>query len=419
MATPLSSAVPGARVHAEVIDQIIGQVFLSRPDWLPGAEVAMAVLGGLVVLSLEAFTGAIASTIGMLLVVALAAGVSWWAFIDQRLLLDPLLASLTAVAVFAATTPVLLLWTDREKRFIHGAFGRYLSPDLVGRLAGNPSALKLGGEMRDLTVLFCDIRNFTALSENLAPDELTRRLNNFLTPATDVLLRAEATIDKYMGDAIMAFWNAPLAIADHRRKACLAALELLSAVDALNSRDGLDLRVGVGLNAGQCLVGNFGSAQRFSYSALGDAVNVASRVEGLTKQYHVPVLVTEAVRGDVSDLAFVEADVVRVVGRAVPIPLFALVGDADYAQSPAFAGFAAAHARLIAGYRGLEFEAAAEALAARGDLRAGEPRRALRGLCAAARRHAPRSAGTGLGWGVRGAAEVTQSEDWSFMVNAI
>jgi adenylate cyclase len=269
-----------------------------------------------------------------------------------------------ALAAFVFATPVLLLWTDRERRFIRGAFSRYLSPELVGRLAANPRGLRLGGEIRELTILFADLRNFTTLSEHLEPDALTSLLNDFLTPATDVLLEAEATIDKYIGDAIMAFWNAPLDIADHRRKACLAALGMQEALERLNVATGRNLRLGVGLNAGECCVGNLGSAQRFNYSALGDAVNVASRVENLTKQYHVPILVTEAVREGASELAFLEADRVRVVGRAEPLAIHVLLGDAEVARTTDFARVAACHAKFLAAYRGLEFDAAETPLAA-------------------------------------------------------
>lgn len=377
--TPLGTAIAGARVHAEIIDQIMGKTFLSRPDWAPGAELLAAVLCGLIVLGFELLTGAIASSLATALLIAAAAAGSWWAFVSAQLLFDPILPALAAALVFALTTPVLLLWTDREKRFIRAAFSRYLSPELVGRLAENPAALQLGGEMRDLTILFADIRNFTTLSESLTPAALTRLLNGFLTPATDVLLGAEATIDKYIGDAIMAFWSAPLEIADHRRKACLAALamlEALDALDALGARGGTELAVGVGLNAGICCVGNFGSARRFAYSAIGDSVNVASRVEGLTKQYRVPILVTEAVRTGAADLAFVEIDAVRVVGRHEPLVLFALMGDAEVARSPEFLAFAAAQAAFLAAYRGLDFPAAAATLAA---VRAAAPPR-LAGL---------------------------------------
>ena len=183
---------------------------------------------------------------------------------------------------------------------------------------------------------------------------VTSLLNGFLTPMTDVLLRNEATIDKYMGDAIMAFWNAPLDIADHRRKACLAALEMIAALDRLNHERGSKIGMGVGIHTDICCVGNLGSEQRFSYSAIGDGVNLASRVEGLTRLYGVGAIVTDAVRQGAPELAFIEIDRVRVVGRAEPVTVFALMGDAALAQSPAFRAFAADHAAFLIAYRALD-----------------------------------------------------------------
>jgi adenylate cyclase len=358
VATPFESAMPGVRVHAEIIDQIIGQEFLSRPDWGPGAEIALAFVFVLLVLAAEVFGNAIISTALTLALVGIAAALSWWAFRSPHLLLDPILPSALAIAVFAVTTPLLLLWSDREKRFIRQAFARYLSPQLVERLAAQPAGLTLGGELRELTMLFSDIRDFTSISEKLSPDELTSLLNNFLTPATDALLQHEATIDKYIGDAIVAFWNAPLDIVDHRRKACLGALQILEVLKVLNQQTGRELRVGIGLNSAVCAVGNFGSAQRFSYSAIGDGMNLASRVESLTKQYKVPILVTADTHAGAPELAFIEVDRVSVVGRTQPVPIFALVGDADLARSEAFQTFAAMHATFLAAYRGLEFKTA-------------------------------------------------------------
>ncbi len=351
VATPVERAVPGVRVHAEIIDQIVGGVFLTRPDWAEGAEIALALALGLLLVLTAAYLGAIPSTAAAILLGGAALALSWFAFQRSQLLIDPLLPMAAVLAVFAATMPLRLLLTDREKAFVRGAFGRYLSPMLVERLADNPGGLKLGGETRELTVLFSDIRGFTAMSESLDPDELTTLLNGFLTPMTDVLLEGEATIDKYMGDAIMAFWNAPLDIADHRRKACLSALRMLDVLAALNRDRAAPLAIGIGLHAGRACVGNLGSAQRFSYSAIGDAVNLASRVEGLTKSYGVPVLVTEDVRAGAPDLAFLEVDLVRVLGRAAPVPVHALLGDAAHAASEAFRTHAQHHAALIRAYR--------------------------------------------------------------------
>ena len=289
-------------------------------------------------------------------------GLAGWAYTQHAWLLDPLPALLCLLAVFVSMMPTLLFVGNREKRFVRSAFSRYLSPALVERLSHDAQALQLGGETRQITVLFSDIRGFTALSENLSPDALTTLLNDFLTPMTDVLLAHEATIDKYIGDAIMAFWNAPVDIAAHPRKACLAALGMAAAVDALNRERGSALRIGVGLNMGEACVGNLGSQQRFSYSAIGDTVNLASRVESLTKYYGVTLMVTDAVRAEAAELAYVEVDRVRVVGRNEPVQLFALLGDAQLAQQAEFAALAQAHAQVLALYRSGDFCAALNAL---------------------------------------------------------
>jgi adenylate cyclase len=288
--------------------------------------------------------------------------VSWLAFTRHQLVLDPILPSVAVLAVYLVSTGLLLLLTDRERQFVRRAFGQYLSPALVQRLADDPAALSLGGEMRELTVLFCDIRGFTSLSERLDPQDLTRLLNRFFTPMTNVLLEAGATIDKYVGDQIMAFWNAPLAIADHPRQAGLAVLRMLEALDGLNRSEGVELKVGIGLNTGPCCVGNLGSEHRFSYSAVGDAVNVAARVEGLTKQYGLSALMTESTAAGAAGLALIEVDLVRVVGRDRPIPVFTILGDAGFAARPEFRELTGIHVEMIRAYRGARFAAAAKAL---------------------------------------------------------
>jgi len=194
------------------------------------------------------------------------------------------------------------------------------------------------------------------------PQEITGLLNRFLTPMTDVLLQSGATIDKYIGDAIMCFWNAPLSTADHPRRSCLAALEMLKALETLNKTEGKAIKIGVGLNTGACCVGNLGSEQRFSYSAIGDAVNVAARVEGLTKQYSLPILITENTVTHASGLALLEVDRVRVIGRSEPIAVFTLLGDETFSVQREFQAIFAAHSLMLATYRSGAFEKAAEAV---------------------------------------------------------
>jgi adenylate cyclase len=361
VATPVDPAMAGVKVHAEIIDQIASGVFLQRPDWIVGAERAAAVAVGLVLLLVLATATPALSVIVALLLGSLVSGGSWLAFSHALTLFDPLLPLASLGAVLLTALPLLLMLTHREKRFVRESFGRYLSPTLVDRLSENPEGLVLGGEDRELTILFSDIRGFTSLSEKLTPTELTGLLNNFLTPMTDVLLRREATIDKYIGDAVMAFWNAPLDIADHPQKACLAALDMVSALERLNRESGMNLKIGIGLNTGMACVGNLGSDQRFSYSCLGDSVNLASRVEGMTKLYEVSILVTEEVRSRTTGLVFAEVDRVRVVGRQAPVTLFALIGPSEESR-PGLTDLLSLHNAFITAWQTGDLGAARERL---------------------------------------------------------
>ncbi len=364
VATPRSASQPGVEVHAEIIDQILSGEFLTRPDWAPGAEIALAVLLTLIlliaVLSLGPFLGAVAA----LVIIAGVLATSWFAFANAHLVLDPILPSVSVLSVYLVSTAVLLLLTDRERQFVRRAFAFYLAPAMVERLAEDPAALALGGETREITLLFSDIRGFTSISEHLNPQEITGLLNRFLTPMTDVLLESGATIDKYIGDAIMAFWNAPLAMPEHPRAACLATLGMFKALEELNKSEETKIKIGVGLNTGICCVGNLGSAQRFNYSAIGDSVNVASRVESLTKQYGLQILVTENTAAHASDLALLEVDLVRVVGRATPVAIFTMLGDDAFARSEEFRRIFLAHSAITAHYRAARFAEAAEAVEA-------------------------------------------------------
>ncbi len=356
VATPRAASQPGVEVHAEIIDQILGEAFLTRPDWAPGAEIVTAVLFSLLLIAILLLTGPVIGAVAALVVMGAAVAVSWFAFANAQLVIDPILPSISAAGVYIAVTALLLLLTDRERQFVRNAFAHYLAPTLVERLAEDPDALALGGETREITLLFSDIRGFTSLSEKMDPQEITGLLNRFLTPMTDVLLLNEATIDKYMGDAIMAFWNAPLPTAEHPRRACVAALAMLDKLDELNAHEEMPIKIGVGLNTGVCCVGNLGSEQRFSYSAIGDPVNVASRVEGLTKQFGLQILMTENTKEHASGMALLEVDLVRVVGRGEPVAIYTVLGEEPYARSDKFTALFSAHAHMIASYRSGDFD---------------------------------------------------------------
>ncbi len=352
-ATPVNAAVPGVEVHAQVIEHIVSGAHLVRPDWAPGMEIVAAIFGAL----LSAFFVASLSVRIALPIAISFCGLfglaSWIAFGRAGMLIDPVFPVGTALgAVFAASGTVIFS-EQRAKRRIRTAFQRYLAPDVVDELADDPSRLALGGEIRDMTLLFSDIRGFTTLSEGMDAQALTRFLNDFLTPMTDVVLSERGTIDKYMGDAIMAFWNAPLDDPDHASHACNAALAMGDALAAFNAERPVShhVAVGIGINTGACCVGNLGSEQRFDYSVIGDVVNIASRLEGLTKFYGVQTIAGEATVAKAMGFVFLELDQVRVKGKATALSIYVLLGrDALRAEFDVPA-LALAQSAMLAAYR--------------------------------------------------------------------
>ena len=262
--------------------------------------------------------------------------------------------------------------TERERREIRRAFALYLSPDQVEIVARNPAALQLGGRQHEITVMFTDVRGFTTISEQFDPAGLTRFMNRFLTPMTDLIQARRGTIDKYMGDAIMAFWNAPFDVERHAARACETALAMQSHLVTLNAewaaeaevegRRHIPVAIGVGLNTGQATVGNFGSQQRLTYSCLGDEVNLASRLEGQCKIYGVGIVIGENTQRAVSDFATLELDLIQVKGKTMPIRMYALLGDALVAGDVAFRSLVESQAEFLGLYRGGAFAEALEAI---------------------------------------------------------
>ena len=229
---------------------------------------------------------------------------------------------------------------DKERRHIRRVFGRYLAPQMVDRVVSEQRLPELGGQLRELTVLFSDLRGFTALSERLEPTVLTGVINAFLSAATEAVLEYGGTVDKYIGDAIMAFWNAPLDQPDHAALACRAALRILEKIEDVNQQlahDGLPtLAAGIGINTGPCTVGNFGSSRRLEYSAVGDAVNVAARLEGETKNLGFSILLGSETAARVAEFAVIPLERIRLRGRVQPIEVHALLGDETIREDPSF-----------------------------------------------------------------------------------
>jgi len=344
---PTESNIPGVEVHVQIIETVLNKAYLTRPNFAQGMELSVILLGGLAMIVLVPWVGALWTFMVFAVTTAGVGFGSWHAFAEYRILID---AVFTLVAIFLLYSTLTYLNYVREeasKKQVRGAFAHYLSPDMVERLAENPDSLKLGGEMRDMTLLFCDVRGFTTISEQFDPVGLTSLINKLLTPLTNAILQRKGTIDKYMGDCIMAFWNAPLDNPNHAMDGCRSALAMLAEMEPLNTRleqeakeEGrkhVPLKVGLGLNSGPAVVGNMGSDMRFDYSVLGDTVNLAARLEGQSKSYGMNVVLGALTYAEVKDeLACIDLDFIRVKGKLEGVMIYGLLGDETVAQKPEF-----------------------------------------------------------------------------------
>jgi adenylate cyclase len=362
-ATPLDSTIPGVEVHAQIIEHILAGRQLTRPDYASGAEIAVVfLLGLLLAFYLPQASARISSALAIIIVVVLFGG-AWLLYRKAGLLFDPLYPALSLLLLTIAGTLYIYRQTELQRAEVRRAFGRYVSPAVVDDIIANPDRLELGGEVRELTLLFCDVRNFTSISETMNAQQLTHFINSLLTPLSDVILRHRGTIDKFIGDAVMAFWNAPLDEPDHAASACRAAIDMAAAVESLNGewqaqqRDKPfpKVRIGIGINTGECCVGNLGSVQRFDYSAIGDNVNIASRFEGLSKAYSVTSIVGERTAKALPQSMTLELDLVRVKGRSEPTRIYTLL-DVYHPANGAGERLREAHARFLSAYRGQKWD---------------------------------------------------------------
>jgi adenylate cyclase len=373
--TPVSPAMPGVEIHAQVLESALTGAVVSQPNYAISLEfIAALILGLLVIIFAPSFgpvrlvaTGAIFATIVI--------GTSWYFYAHYRLLIDFTYPLMSTTAIYLTLIFASFVREQAQRRQIRSAFGQYLSPALVEQLAQAPEKLVLGGEQREMTIMFSDVRGFTTISETYKndPQGLTRLMNRFLTPLTNAILARKGTIDKYMGDAIMAFWNAPLDDKEHQLNACNAAVDMLERIDELNkvreqeAQDGghvyIPLNVGVGLNTGACVVGNMGSDLRFDYSVLGDSVNLASRLEGQSKEYGFPIIVGSRTAMAVKDhFAILELDFIMVKGKKEPEVIYAIAGREDVAQSERFQRLRNLTVEMLVCYRNRDWNGAIEAI---------------------------------------------------------
>lgn len=329
--TPFSSVYPGLEVQATAIDNILQKTFLKKPKWTRIYDVlcilAFAILVGAIVPRLSAVKGIflVSALFGLHIYLA------QWLFTHTALWMNIVYPLLALVLLYISLTIYRYLTEERERKKIKGAFSYYVSKSVVNEMLKDPKRLKLGGDKRDLSVLFSDIRGFTTISESLSPEELVSLLNEYLTVMTDIVFKYEGTLDKYMGDAIMAIYGAPLELPDHPQRACYSALEMIESLRKLNEKwikEGkTPLDIGIGINTGVMMVGNMGSQQRFDYTVMGDAVNLGSRLEGANKSYQTNIIISESTYERIkNDFFCMELDSVRVKGKKVPVKIYQLLG---------------------------------------------------------------------------------------------
>src|SRR6202521_2139457 len=371
--TPVDPAMPGVEIHAQVLESALTRAVLSQPYYGPALEFFAALMLGLLVIAFAPAFGPVTLVVVGALFATLLIGTSWYFYTHDRLLIDFTYPLLSTTAIYLTLIFTSFVREQAQRRQIRSAFGQYLSPALIEQLAQSPEKLKLGGEEREMTIMFSDVRGFTTISESYKadPQALTALMNSFLTPLTNAILARKGTIDKYMGDAIMAFWNAPLDDKEHQLNACEAAVAMLERIDELNSQRELEakegghayipLNVGVGLNTGTCVVGNMGSDVRFDYSVLGDSVNLAARLEGQSKEYGFPIIVGSNTALAVKDkFAILELDFIIVKGKKEPEVIYAIAGRLDVAHSAKFQRLGNLTIEMLACYRSRDWEGALE-----------------------------------------------------------
>lgn len=326
--TAKSEPMPGIEVHANVVQTILSKDFLANaPDLL--TLILIFVLA--FVLTFSSLFLKTRWNILMPLILILTYLIAVVVLFDFGIILNILYPLLTIVITFTSLAIYRYVNEVREKREVRKAFEFYLSPHVIEEILKDPNKLALGGKKKEMTVLFSDIRGFTSLSEGLSPEELTHLMNQYLTAMTNVVLSNDGVLDKYIGDALMAFWGAPLAQPKHAERACRTALAMISKLEKLNQQgawpEGRNINIGIGVNTGEMVVGNMGAEKRFDYTVLGDSVNLGSRVESINKQYGTKIIITEFTKAEISD-EFVTRylDKVAVKGKTEPVKIYELIG---------------------------------------------------------------------------------------------
>ena len=362
--TPVHPAMPGVEIHAQLLEAALTNSLLIAPSFAIVVELMCAIIAGALLAMLAPALGASALFITTAIIIAALVTTSWISYSKYQALLDPTFPLIVSLSMYVSLMLIGYFREQLDRQRIRSAFAQYLSPNLVEQLAKSPEKLVLGGEERTMTVLFSDVRGFTAISESFGsnPRGLTALMNRFLTPLTNVIIAQNGTIDKYMGDAIMAFWNAPLDNPLHAADACSAALDMLQRVDVLNQereREAvatgvrfIPIKIGIGINTGRCVVGNMGSDLQFQYTVMGDSVNLASRLEGQTALHGVSLLVGSKTAEAVSTrFALLQANSIRVKGKTESEVIYTILGPAAIGESEEFKALEVLWTQLLICYR--------------------------------------------------------------------
>lgn len=365
--TPMQNVYPGVEVHANMVAGMLDGKIKELPAYTIGAELMLLLVAGLLLVFFLPALSPFKATLFTLGVVTALLGLNLyvWQQLNQVLPIASLMLMVSLLFIFNMTYGFFV--ESRGKRQLAGLFGQYVPPELVDEMAKDPEEFTLEGESREMTVLFSDVRGFTSISEGMEPRQLTHLMNEYLTPMTQVIHHHRGTIDKYMGDAIMAFWGGPVHDDQHARNALLTALEMQEQLKLLQenfrAKGWPEINIGIGLNTGIMTVGNMGSEFRMAYTVMGDAVNLGSRLEGLTKEYGVQILVSEYTRSAIPDFIFRELDLVRVKGKDKPVSIYepiCPVGEDDEETMEELALYCEA----LTGYRAQNWSSAGEKFAA-------------------------------------------------------
>lgn len=360
-ATPVGEAYPGVEIHANLISGMLDGAIKQKPSYVLGAEVVILLLSGLVMVFLLPLLSPLRATLASLLVLLFVVTVNLFFWHYGNLVLPLGTGLLMVLALFALNMSYGYFVESRTKRQFTDLFGQYVPPELVEEMSRNPESYSMDGRKEELTVLFSDVRGFTTISEGLTPDELTRLMNEYLSAMTEVIRKNRGTLDKYIGDAIMAIFGAPTKHRDDALRSVLAGLEMTKALEQFNDeqkrRGKPEFKIGVGINYGVVTVGNIGCERKMNYTVIGDPVNLASRLEGQTKTYHQPLLMSQAVRDRVKDeVPCRQVDKIAVKGKREGVSVFTARLSLTSAEEKAWP----IHENAVSMYYARDFKAAAE-----------------------------------------------------------